>query len=96
MTNETPDQEFANKATPPVSDRLAHSIDETAQLVGFGRTKIYEEISAGRLVAHKSGGRTIILHPNLLAWLASLPRMGAAAIWLGIMFMGLVIGISVA
>ena len=41
---------------------------------GIGRTLIYVEINAGRLVARKVGNKTIILRPDLLAWLDSLPR----------------------
>lgn len=39
----------------------------------IGRTKIYEEINAGRLKARKIGGRTLISQADAVAWLESQP-----------------------
>jgi hypothetical protein len=36
---------------------------------------IYEEITAGRLIARKIGRRTIVRRADALAWLRSLPRL---------------------
>ena len=55
--------------------RLAYSVDETSEVSGLGRTKIYEEIKAKRLIARKCGDRTLILHPDLVKWLSDLPRL---------------------
>ena len=80
MTNERPDKESTDKAKDedkiPVRDKLAHAIPEAAEIADVGRTLIYDEINAGRLVARKARGRTVILHTDLVAWLASLPTAG--------------------
>ena len=54
--------------------RLAYGIEEAAKVSGVGRSKVYEEIGAGRLIARKVGKRTIILAGDLNAWLKALPR----------------------
>ena len=48
-----------NATTPPDATRLAYSVDDFAELVGIGRTKIYQEIRDGRLRAKKLGSRTL-------------------------------------
>ena len=58
--------------------RLAHSIADVAKITGVGRSFLYEEISAGRLVAKKAGRRTLIFDADLNAWLANLPATRAA------------------
>jgi excisionase family DNA binding protein len=60
------------------SYRLAHSIADVAKITGVGRSFLYEEISAGRLVAKKAGRRTLIFEADLNAWLASLPATRSA------------------
>ncbi len=45
---------------------------------GIGRTKAYEEISAGRLRARKAGKRTIITEDDAEDWLCHLPVLEAA------------------
>jgi hypothetical protein len=55
--------------------KLAYSIDEFAARAGLGRTKIYEEISAGRLVVRRVGRRRIILAGDGASYLESLPRV---------------------
>jgi excisionase family DNA binding protein len=52
---------------------LAHRVEQAAQLVGVGRTLIYDEIREGRLRIRKVGRRTLILHSDLQAWLDQLP-----------------------
>lgn len=50
------------------------------QLVADGplcRSSLYREIRAGRLVARKAGGKTIVLAEDWNAFLHSLPRLGA-------------------
>jgi len=44
--------------------QLAYSIVQAAQAAGIGRTKLYEELSAGRLRAHKLGRRTVLARPG--------------------------------
>ena len=41
-------------------ERLAYSINETAQTLSLGRTSVYAMIADGRLVAFKLGRRTLI------------------------------------
>ena len=58
---------------PP--EQLAHTIDEVCKISKLGRSSIYEEIRSGRLIARKCGRRTIILVPDLHAWLDRLPQI---------------------
>lgn len=53
--------------------KLAHSIHDVTKLTGIGRSFIYEEIKAGRLLIRKAGRRTLIFDADLKAWLASMP-----------------------
>jgi hypothetical protein len=53
--------------------KLAYTIPELVSDSGVGRSKIYEEIAAGRLKVKKLGKRTLVLHGDAIAWLASLP-----------------------
>jgi hypothetical protein len=59
------------------SNKLALDIDD----LPFGRTKAYEEITAGRLIATKFGKLTKILPENWDRYVASLPtfKPGAAS-----------------
>ena len=52
---------------------FAYSIDDVIERVPFGRSTIYEEIKAGRLIARKVRGRTLILPADLTSYLAALP-----------------------
>jgi hypothetical protein len=61
-------------------EREAFSPDEFAKLVGVGRTTVFGEIKAGRLVAKKVGKRTIITCAEGRRWLAALPRVRDAAV----------------
>ena len=53
--------------------RLGLSIDECCEASSIGRTKIYQAIGSGELIAKKAGSRTIILPRHLSAFLESLP-----------------------
>jgi excisionase family DNA binding protein len=48
-------------------------------LAGIGRTKLYEAISAGELVARKYGKRTLILRSDLSNFLSNLPTVQVGA-----------------
>ena len=52
-----------------VPDRLAVSPAEAAQLVGIGRTKIYEAIGTGELKSLKIGSRRLVAIDALRDWL---------------------------
>jgi excisionase family DNA binding protein len=49
------------------------SVFEACAVAGIGRTKLYEAIASGDLVARKFGKRRIILRGDLRDFLASLP-----------------------
>ena len=65
-----------------VSQTRAFGITEFCRRYGIGRTKVYEEIKFGRLIAVKAGHRTLIKEDDAERWLASLHRagLGVAAI----------------
>jgi hypothetical protein len=58
-------------------DRLAYPIDDLADAIGIGRSKLYAEIRAGRLKAKKLGSRTIITTPAARDYLDALPDLAA-------------------
>jgi hypothetical protein len=60
-----------------VTEPLAYSISALCEASQVGRTTVYAEIKAGRLLATKVGHRTIILVEDARAWLSSL-RASAA------------------
>ena len=49
--------------------KLAYRMDEAVQVSGLGRTFLYEYIGSGKLPSIKIGGRRLILHDDLLAFL---------------------------
>lgn len=57
-------------------EKLAHSVKDSASILGIGITKIYQEIGEGRLKARKFGNRTLITAEALSEWLNALPEMG--------------------
>ena len=59
--------------SPEPTHRLGLSVAESCQVSGIGRTKIYQAIGAGELIAKKAGSRTIILPKHLAAYLDNLP-----------------------
>jgi hypothetical protein len=56
--------------------KIAYSVDDVVKLVGIGRSLLFEELAAGRILAKKIGRRTVILETDLSAWLKSLPEKG--------------------
>jgi len=65
--------------SPELPLKLGLSIRESCQAAGIGRTKIYEAIGSGKLIAKKAGRRTIILPKHLEAYLESLPVVDFAS-----------------
>lgn len=51
--------------------RLAYGINEAVAATSIGRSRLYEEIRAGRLKTFKVGTRTLIASTDLAAWLDS-------------------------
>jgi len=62
-------------ATEP--GRLAYPIDDLANAIGIGRSKLYAEIRAGKLKAKKLGTRTIVTTPAARDYLDALPDLAA-------------------
>jgi excisionase family DNA binding protein len=56
------------------NSKVVFSVDEFRERYGVGKTTIYEEIRAGRLMAMKVGRRTIITEEDGKNWLRSLPK----------------------
>ena len=59
--------------------KLAYSIPEFLAAVPIGRTKLYEELKAGRLRAVKVGKRTLIPLCEAEAWLRRMANNGEAS-----------------
>ena len=58
-------------------DPLAVPMPQAPKWLGISRSKIYEEIRAGRLKAVKCGSRTLVPYASGEAWLNSLPEITA-------------------
>ena len=65
---------------PPLPERLAFSVKESALSAGLSEDTIRSEIRSGRLVARKVGRRTIITRKDFSRWLAGLPVLVACVI----------------
>ena len=50
-----------------------YSIAEVKARLGIGNTTVYQEISAGRLVALKLGARTLVTAESLRRYIEALP-----------------------
>jgi excisionase family DNA binding protein len=59
-------------ASPNALERLAYSPHEGAQVLSISRSKFYELIANGDLKVVKLGSRTLVLHSELVRFLASL------------------------
>jgi len=53
-----------------IESRLTLSVEETASLLGLGRSAAYEAARRGELPSRRLGRRVIIPVPALLNWLA--------------------------
>ncbi len=58
---------------------LAYTIKEAAKLAGISRTRLYEEMNAGRLEAKKAGRCTLIPHESIETWLKNLQPYAASS-----------------
>jgi len=62
-------------APPPPSSniqRIALSIDETAEASGFSRSTVYEALSTGELKASRRGRKAVILVEEIRRWLVAM------------------------
>jgi excisionase family DNA binding protein len=59
----------------PVLQPEGLTLAEASTVSGIGRTKLYEAIDAGSLIARKCGSRTIVLRDDLMRYLRSLPEV---------------------
>ena len=67
------DQSPNTDQSPELTLRLGLSIDDACQVSGIGRTKIYQAIGSGELIAKKAGRRTIITPKHLASYIDNLP-----------------------
>jgi hypothetical protein len=68
---------------PEQISKLAYSISKLSEMSGVGRSFLYEEIKARRLIVTKADRRSIVLHGDAPAWLSSLPKLETSAPSLG-------------
>lgn len=61
-----------------MKDKLAYTVNEATEALGFGRTKLYELVKTGELTLLKAGRRSLIKRADLEAFLARLPVREAA------------------
>lgn len=61
-----------NRGKP--QQKLAYSIAELSKETSLSRATIYEHIRMGLLQRMKIGGRTIVLHDEVVRWLSSFSR----------------------
>jgi excisionase family DNA binding protein len=59
--------------------KLSYRVDEACAATGYGKTRIWELIAAGKIRAKKDGGVTIIRRADLQDYLDNLPDRKAAA-----------------
>lgn len=60
------------KHTPPNVQKLAYSLSDLTDLLGLGRSTLYNEVKAGRLRLSKIGARSIVLAQDLAEYLETL------------------------
>ena len=61
--------------TDTVSGRGVLSVNEFLRFANIGRTKLYQEIAAGRLTVRKIGRKTVIAVSDAYTWVDSLPTV---------------------
>ena len=52
-----------------MKERLVYSPSEAAELLGIGRTKIYQEIASGSLTSFTLGRRRLVSAEDLHIWI---------------------------
>ena len=64
-------QPIAAIALDDLDHRITLTIEETASLLGLGRTATYEAARRGEIPARRLGRRVVVPVPALLEWLSS-------------------------
>jgi excisionase family DNA binding protein len=64
-------QPIAAIALGDLDHRITLTIEETASLLGLGRTATYEAARRGQIPARRLGRRVVVPVPALLEWLSS-------------------------
>lgn len=60
---------YPHPALDALDGRLTVSVEETAQLLGLGRSAAYEAARRGQLPTRRLGRRIVVPVPLLLEWL---------------------------
>jgi hypothetical protein len=68
-----------NDTSNQLSRKFALSVSEVVRASGVGRTLVFAEIKAGRLLARKCGRRTLVLIDDFQDWLQAMPSSRASA-----------------
>lgn len=53
---------------------LVVSVQEAERITGHGKTRLYEELAKGNIIAKKSGTRTLIIFNSLRKYIKALPN----------------------
>ena len=61
-----------------ISNKMALSIDEASKHSSIGKTRLYQAINQGELIAKKMGRKTLILSSDLEAFLYGLENYSAS------------------
>jgi excisionase family DNA binding protein len=61
-----------------MTERLLYPLLEAAELLGIGRTLLYEELAQGRIEAVSVGRRRLIARDELLAYVERLRELSGA------------------
>lgn len=61
-----------------LEQRGALTVDEFCAWAPLGRSKFYQEVTAGRIRLRKVGRKSVVTVTDALAWLESLPDGGRA------------------
>jgi hypothetical protein len=59
--------------TDPMAYRLAYSIPNAGQMVGYSESVIKQVIARGDLTPRFANSKPVLLHADLVEWLESLP-----------------------
>jgi excisionase family DNA binding protein len=60
---------------PMVEAKFGYTIEELANSGPIKRSKLYEAIKAGELIARKHGRKTLVLASDYMTFLENLPKM---------------------